>query len=81
MAIGILGVLTMTGTSLIYYSSTNARSAEYSDDKSSAYDLAEGGINEMMAILSRPENNALNQYLLGYTPSNAQRDGKYGMEG
>jgi Tfp pilus assembly protein PilX len=65
MAIGILGVLTMTGTSLIYYSSTNARSAEYSDDKSSAYDLAEAGINEMMAVLSKPENNALNQYLLG----------------
>jgi hypothetical protein len=66
MAVGILGVLTMAGTSLIYYSSTSARSAEYSDDKSSAYDLAEAGINEMMAVLSRPENNALNQYLLGY---------------
>jgi Tfp pilus assembly protein PilX len=66
MSIGILGVLTMTGTALIYYSSTNARTAEYSDDKSSAYDLAEAGINEMMAILSRPENNSLNKYLLGY---------------
>ncbi len=65
MAIGILGVLTTTGTALIYYSSTNARSAEYTDDKSVAYDLAEAGINEMMAVLSRPENNALNKYLLG----------------
>ena len=66
MAVGILGVLTLTGTALIYYSDTNARTAEYSDDKSSAYDLAEAGINEMMAVLSRPENNALNKYLLGY---------------
>ena len=33
MAIGVLGVLTMTGTALIYYSSTNARTAAYSDDK------------------------------------------------
>jgi hypothetical protein len=65
MAVGILGVLTMSGTALIYYSSTNARSAEYSNDNSSAYDLAEAGINEMMAILARPENNALNKYLLG----------------
>jgi hypothetical protein len=65
MAIGILGVLTMSGTALIYYSNTNARSAEYSDDKSSAYDLAEAGVNEMMAILSKPDNNALNKYLLG----------------
>jgi hypothetical protein len=65
MAIGILGVLTMSGTSLIYYSSTNARSAAYSDNKSGAYDIAEAGINEMMSVLSRPENNALNKYLLG----------------
>jgi len=65
MAIGVLGVLTMTGTSLIYYSSTNARTAAYSDNKSAAYDLAEAGVNEMMAVLSRPENNALNKYMLG----------------
>jgi len=65
MAIGVLGVLTMTGTSLIYYSSTNARTAAYSDNKSAAYDLAEAGVNEMMAVLSRPENNALNKYTLG----------------
>ena len=65
MAIGVLGVLMMTGTTLIYYSSTNARSAEYSNDNSAAYDLAEAGVNEMMAILARPENNALNKYLLG----------------
>jgi Tfp pilus assembly protein PilX len=65
MAIGVLGMLTMTGTTLIYYANTNARNAEYTDDKSAAYDLAEAGINEMMAILSRPENNALNKYLLG----------------
>jgi Tfp pilus assembly protein PilX len=69
MAIGILGVLTMSGTALIYYSNTNARSAEYSDDKSSAYDLAEAGVNEMMAILSRPENNALKSDLLPQTTS------------
>src|SRR5919106_2621120 len=65
MAMGILGMLTMTGTALIYYSNTNARSAAYSNSNSSAYDLAEAGINEMMAVLSRPENNALNKYLLG----------------
>jgi hypothetical protein len=65
MAVGILGVLSFAGTTLIYYSSTNARSAEFSNDSTSAYDLAEAGINEMMAVLSRPENNALNKFLLG----------------
>ena len=65
MAVGILGVLTVSGTTLIYYSSTNARSVSYSTANASAYDLAESGINEMMAILSKPDNNALNKYLLG----------------
>jgi hypothetical protein len=65
MAVGILGVLTVSGTTLIYYSSTNARSVSYSASNASAYDLAESGINEMMSILSKGDNNALNKYLLG----------------
>src|ERR1041384_1117923 len=65
MAVGILGALTVSGTTLIYYSSTNARSVSYSAANASAYDLAESGINEMMSILSKPDNNALNKYLLG----------------
>jgi hypothetical protein len=68
MAVGILGVLTLSGTTLVYYSSANARSAVYSDDNSSAYDLAEAGINEMMAVLAKPDNNALNKRLLGLQP-------------
>jgi len=55
MAVGILGVLTVSGTTLIYYSSTNARSVSYSTANASAYDLAESGINEMMSILSKQE--------------------------
>ena len=67
MAVGILGMLTLTGTTLIYYTNTNARSAEYSGRNASAYDLAEAGINEMMAVLSKPENNALMPDLLPST--------------
>ena len=69
MAVGILGVLTVSGTTLIYYSSTNARSVSYSSTNSKAYDLAEAGINEMMAILSKPQNNALKTNLLPSTTS------------
>jgi hypothetical protein len=69
MSVGVLGLLTVTGTVLVYYSSTTMRSAAYSNRNSSAYVLAEAGINEMMAILSRHENNALNKYLLGYQPN------------
>jgi hypothetical protein len=67
MAIGILGVLTITGTTLVYYSNSNARSAQYSKGNASAYDLAEAGINEMTAVLNNPGSNALNQYLLPST--------------
>ena len=59
MAVAILGVLSLSGVTLIYYSGTNARSAEYSVQNASAYDLAEAGIDEMMAVLSKPTNNAL----------------------
>jgi hypothetical protein len=69
MAVGMLGVLTVTGTTLIYYSSTNARSAEYSNDNSNAYSLAEAGLNEMMAVLAKPDNNALDPALLPATSS------------
>jgi Tfp pilus assembly protein PilX len=71
MAIGILGVLTISGTTLVYYSTANARSAEFSQDNSSAYDLAEAGINEMAAILNNPDPdyNALNKYSLGEQPN------------
>src|SRR5918912_1464826 len=63
----VLGVLSISGTSLIYYADTNHRAAVYSRGNGSAYDLAEAGINEMMAILTNPKNNALNQYLLPST--------------
>jgi hypothetical protein len=65
MAVGILGVLSATGTTLIFSAGANGRTAEYSKDKESAYSLAEAGINEMMAVLSNPKNNALDEYLLG----------------
>ena len=67
MAVAILGVLSLSGVTLIYYSGTNARSAEYSVQNASAYDLAEAGIDEMMAVLSKPTNNALMPDLLPET--------------
>jgi hypothetical protein len=67
MAVGILGVLSVSGTTLIYYSSANVRSAEFSKENASAYDLAEAGINEMVSILSKPENNSLKPNLLPVT--------------
>ncbi len=51
MAIGVLGVLTVTGTTIIYYANSNARSAGYSKGNGLAYDLAEAGIAQALAVL------------------------------
>ena len=59
MAIGILAVLSVSGTTVVYSANANARSAEYSSDNGGAYDLAEAGLNEIMAVLANPSNNAL----------------------
>ncbi len=56
MAIGILGVLTLTGATLIYYSTANARSASASKGRETAYDLAEAGIAQALSVL----NSSLN---------------------
>jgi hypothetical protein len=69
MAVGVLGVLSLTGTTLVAYSSSNSRSAEYSREQNDAYVLADAGINEMMAVLSRPANNAMSGTLLPQTTS------------
>jgi Tfp pilus assembly protein PilX len=69
MAVGVLGVLSMSGATMIQYANSNNRSSEYSKANGSAYDLAEAGINEMTSILSNPQNNALNPYLLPSTTS------------
>ena len=68
MAVGILSVLSVSGTTLIFYANSNGRTAEFSKDREGAYALAEAGINEMMAVLSNPKNNALDEYLLGKKP-------------
>jgi hypothetical protein len=67
MAVGVLGVLSATGATVVYTSNSNARSAEFSQDTNGAYGLAEAGLNEMMAILSKPQNNALDASLLPQT--------------
>ena len=56
MAIGILGVLSLTGATLIYYSSSNARNASASKGRETAYTLAEAGVGQALSVL----NSSLN---------------------
>jgi Tfp pilus assembly protein PilX len=64
IALGVIVVLSVATASAIEYTASNSRNAAISDKSNDAYSLAEAGINNAMAILSRPSNNAMDQYAL-----------------
>jgi Tfp pilus assembly protein PilX len=51
MAVGVLAVLMVTGAAVVFYASSNARSAEYSADDAKGLNLAEAGLNYARAEL------------------------------
>jgi Tfp pilus assembly protein PilX len=69
MALGILVVLTISTIAMLSYTSSGARTARYQETKTAAYSLAEGGVNEALAVLNEPSNNALDANLLPQTTS------------
>jgi hypothetical protein len=71
LALGIIIVLTISGGSLIYYSTANARSASGSKGNESAFSLSEAALNNAMAVLSNPVNNALDPETLPSTEATA----------
>jgi hypothetical protein len=78
MALGVMFVLTISTTAAIYYTSTNSRNAGYSKGKFTALTLAESGLNNAMAVLNLPINNALRPETLpacaGNPPPTPRRD-------
>jgi len=64
VALGIATVLAIAGTTAISYSASGARTAYHSSADQKAFALAEAGVNNAMAVLSLPDNNALDPYLL-----------------
>jgi len=72
MALGIVVVLTITVATAIYYTTENQRSAGYSSGKQTALALAEAGLNNSVAVLNLPANNALKQVTLPKCTANAQ---------
>jgi hypothetical protein len=72
LALGFTIVLGIVGTTMTYYATTNQQAASRSSFDATAHGLAEAGINNAMAVLSKPSNNALNASLLpsDYTTAN-----------
>jgi Tfp pilus assembly protein PilX len=59
MAIGVLAILTISGTTMVAYTTSNARSASVSKTNELAFSLAETGLNNAMAVLTLPTNDPL----------------------
>lgn len=64
IALGILATLSIAAMAVVDFSSSNSRSSYRSNSRLNAFALAEAGINNAMAVLSKPENNALDPLLL-----------------
>jgi hypothetical protein len=65
VALGTLLVLGVTGTTVLYYSSTNTRSSSYSKASGASFQLAEAGLHESLSVLSnQPTNDPANPSLL-----------------
>jgi hypothetical protein len=61
MSVGVLAVLTISGTTLVAYTTSNSRLASYSKENELAFSLAEAGLNNAMAVLANPDNNPLEE--------------------
>ncbi len=78
MAIGITSVLGIAGATAVAYSTSGAQEARQSGSRQNAFSLAEAGINNSMAVLNLPTNNALDADTLNKCTTN---ETKYGTPG
>ena len=72
MVMGILAVLTISGTTMMAYTSSNTKTTARSKSDESSFSLSEAALNNAMAVLSNPSNNALDPDLLPGTEATAQ---------
>ena len=71
MALGLLTVLTISGTAVTYYATTNLVDSGAHKARASAYDLAEAGINDAMAVLYNQLNTDGSVKSGGQSPTTA----------
>jgi hypothetical protein len=72
LALGVLMMFTIVGTTTIYYTSTSARSARISKHDMVAFSLAEAALSNAIAVLANPSNNALDPDLLPSSEATAE---------
>jgi Tfp pilus assembly protein PilX len=73
MAVGIAAVLMIAGTTAIAASTSASKESAQSRSRQSAFSMAESGINNSMAILDLPTNNALDPDVLPACTTNGTK--------
>ena len=73
MAIGITTVLLISGTTALTYTTSSQTESNQSRSRVGAFALAESGINNAMAILNLPANNALDPDVLPKCTTNSTK--------
>src|SRR5256712_11531399 len=71
MVIGILLVLTIAGSTMMFYTTSNARNVGRSKVDETSFSLSEAALNDAMAVLANPTNNALDPDVLPSTEATA----------
>jgi Tfp pilus assembly protein PilX len=61
MALGILTVTAIMVVTIVDYTSSNQRTAYFSKTRVTAFDGADAGMNNALAVLNKPTNNALDK--------------------
>ena len=73
MAIGIMAVLGIAGTTAVAYSTSATTESGQTQSRTSSFSLAEAGINNIMSILNVPTNNALDPDVLPACTTNGTK--------
>ena len=63
MALGIMTVLAISGTTIVYFTSSSARTASRSSSDQKAYAFAEAGLNDALSILENASNPTVSTLL------------------
>ena len=79
MAVGMLFVLSILGTTVMVYTTSNSRSGTLSKTNTASFSLAEAAFANAMSILNNPANNPLDPDILPSTEASATSMA-YGME-
>jgi Tfp pilus assembly protein PilX len=68
MSLGLLLALSITSATALYYTTANERSSNFSKVEHAAFNVAEAGLNDAMALLSNPVNNPMNPWVFCTPP-------------